>query len=126
MGKLFKEHGFNSTDKKYYLGISKPDSQLKIQIIKDERYLDFPSRAQKRHVLGLEMPVASLDDIVRAKIWAYQDPDRKLEKKEKDRLDLIRIALSHTKYTKALPENIRTEVTKEIEKRKQEQNSISP
>jgi len=55
------------------LNVTTLNSQLRVQIQTDTRYLDFPDRAERREVLGVELPVASLDDLLQGKIWAASD-----------------------------------------------------
>ena len=50
------------------LNVSTPGSQLRVQIQTDPKYLDFPDRAERREVLGLELSVASLGDLIQGKI----------------------------------------------------------
>jgi hypothetical protein len=50
------------------LNVSTPGSQLCVQIQTDPKYLDFPDRAERREVLGLELSVASLGDLIQGKI----------------------------------------------------------
>jgi hypothetical protein len=73
------------------LNVSTPGSQLRVQIQTDPRYLDFPDRAERREVLGLELSVASLDDLLQGKIWAASDPTRRATKRQKDILDVARL-----------------------------------
>jgi hypothetical protein len=81
---------------------------LRIQFSRDPRYHDFPSRAQSRRVLGQNVQVACLEDIIRGKTWAWMDTARRLSKREKDRLDLIRIGESHPELIPLLPPAIQT------------------
>jgi hypothetical protein len=53
--------------------LSAKESRLRVQIQTDLRYLDFPERAAPRQVLGLTLPVASLEDLLQGKIWAASD-----------------------------------------------------
>jgi hypothetical protein len=73
------------------LNVSTPGSQLRVQIQTDPNYLDFPDRAERREVLGLELSVASLDDLLQGKIWAASDPTRCATKRQKDILDIARL-----------------------------------
>jgi hypothetical protein len=73
------------------LNVSTPGSQLRVQIQTDPKYLDFPDRAERREVLGLELSVASLGDLLQGKIWAASDPTRRATKRQKDILDIARL-----------------------------------
>ena len=59
------------------VNLSAPDSDLRIQLQVDPRYDDFPARAEVREVLGHRLPVASLEDVLRGKVWAASDPSRR-------------------------------------------------
>src|SRR2546430_247183 len=52
-------------------------SELNVQFTTDARYQDFLAGATEGQVLGLAVPVASLQEIVRGKVWAWQDKDRR-------------------------------------------------
>jgi hypothetical protein len=73
------------------LNVYLPDSDLRVQIQTDPRYNDFPSRAQRQIVLGVELPVASLEDTLAGKVWAALDPERRASKRQKDLADIARL-----------------------------------
>jgi hypothetical protein len=75
--------GFKVEDHAHSLNALRSGSQLSIQFTKDERYAGFPSRAEIRETLGLRLRVASLPDLVQAKIWAWSDPQHRLSKRKK-------------------------------------------
>lgn len=82
-------------------------SQLRIQFTTDQRYYDFPSRAAPRMVLEQRVMVAGLDDVFQGKLWAWSDASRRLTKREKDRLDLLRLAEAHSALRPKLPAELR-------------------
>lgn len=43
------------------------------------------------------------DDLVRGKLWAAADPTRRASKRQKDRLDLTRLAESHPSIVPLIP-----------------------
>jgi hypothetical protein len=88
------------------LNIELPDSDLRIQIQTDARYGEFTDHASRREVLGLEMPVARLDDILQGKVWAIQDPDRRASKRQKDLADVARILESYPELRANVPDDI--------------------
>ena len=45
-----------------------PGSDLRVQIQTDPRYFPFIDRAAVREVLGLSLPVASLEDVLAGKV----------------------------------------------------------
>jgi len=73
------------------LNLTAEGSDLRIQIQTDPRYAEFLDRAASREVLGLELPVASVDDVLRGKIWAAEDPARRGSKRQKDLADIARL-----------------------------------
>ena len=81
-------------------------SELNVQFTTDARYQDFLAGATERQVLGLAVPVASLQEIVRGKVWAWQDKERRSTKRKKDELDLMRIAEAHPKLRGLIPAEI--------------------
>jgi hypothetical protein len=68
-----------------------PGSDLRIQLKLDPRYQDFLTTSTDFEVLGQRVPVASLHDVVRRKIWAWSDNQRRASKRKKDEFDLMRI-----------------------------------
>lgn len=87
-------------------------SMLQINFIRDPRYQNFSSRAQLRAVLGQDVPVASLEDVLQGKIWAWSDRERRLSKRKKDELDLIRIGEAYPKLHELLPKEIAGQLKK--------------
>lgn len=88
------------------LNVSIPNSQLRVQIQTDPRYLDFPDRAERRDVLGVELPVAALDDLLRGKIWAASDPERRPTKRQKDILDIARLIEKYPRLRERVPADL--------------------
>lgn len=103
--------GFKLEDHPRSLNALRPGSQLSIQFTKDDRYAGFPARAETRETLGLRLRVASLPDLVQAKIWAWSDPQGPFSKRKKDELDLIRVAEKYPQSISQLPEAIRRQIT---------------
>ena len=89
------------------LNLSLSGSDLRVQIQTDERYASFVERASQREVLGLEMPVADLRDILHGKVWAVQDPQRRGSKRQKDLADIARILEKYPELSDQVPQNIR-------------------
>lgn len=81
-------------------------SKLNVQFTTDSRYQDFLSNVTEREVLGISVPIASLENIIRGKAWAWQDATRRLSKRKKDELDLIRIAEGHPQLRQLIPKEI--------------------
>lgn len=92
------------------VNLSAKDSDLRIQIQTDPRYQEFLSRAQRRNVLGHEMSVASLQDVLRGKGWAYSDETRRRSKRQKDLADILRLVETYPELARELPPNIAVEL----------------
>lgn len=88
------------------LNISEPGSQLRVQIQTDPRYFDFPSRSAEQEVLGLRLPVASVEDVLNGKIWAAQDSERRSSKRRKDLLDIERLLETNPRLRAHVPSDI--------------------
>jgi hypothetical protein len=41
--------------------------------------------------LGCDLPVAAIEDVLRGKVWAAQDPERRASKRQKDLADIARL-----------------------------------
>jgi hypothetical protein len=95
--------GFRVKRFEHSTNAQRPGSKLNVQFTTDPRYQDFFANATEREVLDLRVPVASLEDIIRGKVWAWKDATRRLSKRKKDELDLIRIAESHPELRRLLP-----------------------
>jgi hypothetical protein len=85
-------------------------SQLQIQFTPDPRYQPFVTRAVKREVLGQSVPVADVKDIVQGRVWAWNDPQRRLSKRKKDELDLIRVGEAYPELRCEMPREIVTQL----------------
>lgn len=68
------------------------DSMLMVQFSKPHEMQGFVDRAVLRPVLGFDVPVASLPDLVAIKLAAWSEPARRFTKRSKDQLDLLRLA----------------------------------
>lgn len=53
------------------------------------------------------MIVASLEDVLNGKIWAYMDEERRKSKRQKDLADIMRLIETHPHLYDSLPDNIR-------------------
>jgi nucleotidyltransferase AbiEii toxin of type IV toxin-antitoxin system len=73
------------------LNVSSAGSDLRIQIQTDPRYDAFVMRAAEHDVLGITLPVASIEDVLQGKIWAVEDPSRRASKRQKDLADIARL-----------------------------------
>jgi hypothetical protein len=83
------------------LNVSSPDSDLRIQIQLDPRYVPFLDRATAQDVLGERLPVAAIEDVLQGKIWAALDPGRRASKRQKDLADIARL-IEHAPHLRAV------------------------
>jgi hypothetical protein len=90
------------------LNLSQSGSDLRVQIQTDPRYAPFVERAAIRTVLGLDLPVADIRDVLQGKIWAALDPTRRPTKRAKDRLDILRLLEAHPELTELVPTELRS------------------
>jgi hypothetical protein len=103
--KALRQEGF--TAKKFAWSVNlKGRSQVTVQISTEEVYRDFPSRSVPTDIHGILMRVASREDTLRGKLLAYQDPQRRASKRQKDLLDILRLVEAHPKLRKLLPAGV--------------------
>lgn len=108
---LFVQRGLKVERFEHSVNISSPDSELRIQLQTDSRYQEFLTRACVREVLGYKMSVASLEDVLRGKLWAYSDQERRRSKRQKDLADILRILEAYPELEKNVPESIRKKLS---------------
>ena len=92
------EHRVNLTSEK---------SDLRIQLQTDARYQEFLARSAERDILGYRLRVASLEDVLQGKVWAYLDKSRRRSKRQKDLADIMRLVEAHPTLEAQLPPTIR-------------------
>jgi hypothetical protein len=88
------------------LNISMYGSDLRVRIQTDPRYSTFPSRATTHEVLGVRLPVASLEDLLQGKVWAILDTTRRPSKRQKDLADVSRLLEAHAELREMLPQEV--------------------
>jgi len=89
------------------LNLKSPHSDLRIQLQTDPRYQAFIAHATTRKVLGYEMRVAALENVLQGKVWAYSDAQRRRSKRHKDLADIFRLVEAYPHLDDLLPESIR-------------------
>jgi hypothetical protein len=92
------------------INLSTDKSDLRIQLQTDSRYQDFINRATNRSVLGYEMSVASVEDVLQGKIWAYLDDQRRKSKRQKDLADILRLIEAYPSLEEKLPAPIKKRI----------------
>jgi hypothetical protein len=89
------------------INVSEPGSDLRVQIQTDPRYADFVQHAEVKSVLGRDIPVARIEDVLQGKVWAASASGQRPSKRLKDYSDMARILESRPDLTVAVPEAIR-------------------
>ena len=85
------------------LKVSASGSDLRVQIQTDPRYEAFLLGASVREILGLQLPVARVEDILQGKIWAVLDPGRRPSKRQKDLADIARLIEAYPHLRQKVP-----------------------
>jgi hypothetical protein len=106
------ELGFKTEEHPHSLNAQPPGSDLRIQFTTDERYQAFLARSVEAQVLGVQVRIASVEDVAQGKLWAYGDPSRRLSKRKKDELDLIRLAEARPGLKSLYPRELREQIEK--------------
>jgi hypothetical protein len=104
--KLLESH-FDLKKFPHSLNVGMPGSDLRVQIQTDERYSSFVERASVRTVLGMTLPVASVEDVLQGKIWAVLDPGRRGSKRQKDLADIARLLEKYPNLSAQVPQEVR-------------------
>ena len=102
--------GFSVEEFLHSLNARMKKSALRIQFSLDPRYQDFVDDTTVKDVLGQPVPVASIANVVRGKIWAWSDERRRVSKRKKDELDLIRILETYPELSDSMPAEIRKQL----------------
>ena len=92
------------------VNLSSDKSDLRIQLQTDPRYQDFIGRAVSQTVLGYQMKVASVEDVLQGKIWAYSDEQRRKSKRQKDLADIFRLIEVYPSLTDLIPASIKERI----------------
>ena len=104
------EKSFKGEKFAHSYNLSSPKSDLRIQMQTDSRYQEFIPRSLIKEVMGYRMKVASLEDVLQGKIWAYSDEQRRGSKRQKDLADIFRIVETYPEFKNKLPESIKNKL----------------
>jgi hypothetical protein len=88
------------------VNVSAAGSDLRVQIQTDPRYAPFIDRATERTLLGLQMPVAAIEDVLQGKVWAAEDATRRASKRQKDLADIARLVEVRPDLRANVPDSI--------------------
>jgi hypothetical protein len=72
----------------------------------DPRYEPFLGHATSANVLGLDLPVARVEDVLQGKIWAAQDSTRRGSWRQKDLADIARLIERYPSLRSVVPDDI--------------------
>lgn len=93
------------------INITSPFSDLRIQIQTDSRYQNFIKKSKCRDVLGYEVPVAAIENVLQGKIWAAQDEMRRPSKRQKDLADILRLVETKKGLVTFIPYSLRRKLS---------------
>ena len=102
--KIFKIEKFPHS-----INLSSTKSDLRIQLQTDPLYQAFIPRSSVKEVMGYEMRVASLEDVLQGKTLAYFDEQRRKSKRQKDLADIFRLIETYPHLKDLLPESLKKE-----------------
>ena len=108
-----KAQGMKIEEFPHSINITGAESDLRIQVQTDPRYQEFIPRSTVKEILGYRMKVASLQDILQGKVWAYLDSARRRSKRQKDLADIARIMEAYPELATGIPEKIRDQLQEE-------------
>ncbi|MBN2382648.1 hypothetical protein JXQ70_07180 [bacterium] len=101
---------WKSVQFEHSLNISAAGSDLRIQIQTDPRYQKFIDGSEIHSILGYDLKVASLKDVLTGKVWAYSDIARRPSKRQKDLADIMRIVEEYPDLMTDLPQNLQKQL----------------
>jgi hypothetical protein len=102
---LLAEH-FRVEEFEHSLNVYDPDSRMQVQIQKDPVLSAILERAVVHDVLGLDLPVAAADDLIRLKVAAALDSTRRGSKRQKDLADISRLLEAYPEFRILVPSEI--------------------
>lgn len=108
-----QERGWKVEQFEHSVNLSRPGSDLRIQVQTDLRYQEFIEGAELKDVLGYKMKVAKLEAVLQGKVWAYMDKTRRRSKRQKDLADVLRITEAFPEMVNKLPQSLKEELEKE-------------
>ncbi len=102
-----KQRGLKVKKFEHSMNLTHSKSDLRIQLQTDERYQEFIPRSRTKQILGYRMKVATVEDVLRGKIWAYLDELRRKSKRQKDLLDITRLLEAYPVLKSRIPKTVR-------------------
>jgi len=106
---LLEEAGFRSEKFEWSINFQ-GRSAVSIQLITEDFYRDFPSRAVPADVHGILLRVASLEDTLKGKIKALSDSEQRQSKRIKDLADIARLVEAHPQLWNLLTGELKQQI----------------
>jgi hypothetical protein len=89
------------------VNVAAAGSDLRVQLQTDPRYSAFVAGATRREILGMQLPVATVDAVMQGKVWAAQDPGpRPSKRQKKDLADIARLLESYPEPRRHVPQDV--------------------
>ncbi len=101
------EKGLKIEHFEHSINLRSPKSDLRVQIQRDPRYQAFIGGAQSKLVLGYQLRVAAPQDVIKGKVWAYSDDQRRKSKRQKDLADILRLLEAYPELEIHLTDTVR-------------------
>jgi len=92
------------------VNVSAAGSNLSVQIQTDPRYASFVDRARPAEVLGIQLPVAAVEDVLQGKVWAAEDSSRRRSKRVKDLGDILRLIEIYPELRDRVPSEVLAQI----------------
>jgi hypothetical protein len=92
------------------INLSSTQSDLRIQLQTDPRYQPFIRRTSMKDVIGYEMKVVAIGDVLQGELWAYLDDWKWKSKRQKDLADIYRLIEEYPSLKVFLPESMKKEL----------------
>ncbi len=105
-----KHKGLRVEKFEHSVNLTSPKSDLRVQLQTDVRYQEFISRSRTKQVLGYRMKVATMEDVLQGKVWAYLDEERRKSKRQKDLADIMRLVEAYRELERRIPGGVKKEL----------------
>lgn len=90
-----------------YIKVHEKHHAAQARILTGDRYQLFVGRTQLQNILGGEIPVASLKNVLKAKEWSALDKNTRPEERRRDLADIARILAVKPSLDKSLSMKLR-------------------
>ena len=105
---LVQEFPFTINARRRVLRTGHLTHQLKVRFMKQGCYQPFLDRATLRTILGMDVPVAALADLVQGELWMRESAGHRASKNMQAEMNLLRLAEVHfAEVAPRLPDQLR-------------------